>query len=72
MKTLSNILLILFSPSLFGQPELWKAYSNASSGLPETKLKGQYHFYYNTKHLSNRTYFSQFQADKCKQTQKLW
>ena len=48
MKTRSNILLILFSPSLFGQPELWKAYSSANSGLPETKLKGQYHFYYNT------------------------
>jgi len=48
MKTLSNILLILFYPSLFGQPELWKVSGSKNSSLPETKLKGQYHFYYNT------------------------
>jgi len=53
-----------FLPSLFGQPKLWKVYRRLSSGFPETKLKDQYHFYYNTKHLSNKTYFSQFQVDK--------
>jgi len=37
----------------------------------ETNLKGQHHFYYNTKHLSSGTYFCQFRTNKSKQTQKI-
>ena len=37
----------------------------------ETNLKGQHHFYYNTKHLSCGTYFCQFRTNKSKQTQKI-
>ena len=39
--------------------------------IEETKPKGQHHFYYNTQHLSNGTYFCQFNTDKNKKTQKI-
>ena len=39
--------------------------------IEETKPKGQHHFYYNTQHLSNGTYFCQFNTDKNKKMQKI-
>jgi len=37
----------------------------------EKNLKGQHHFYYNTRHLSSGTYFCQFRTNERKQAQKI-
>ena len=72
MKTLSNILLILFPPLYLDSQSFRKHMVAQTLIFQRPNLKTNIIFITIPMHLSNRTSFSQFQADKCKQTQKLW